>query len=95
MIQAGIVGATGYTGVELLRLLSGHPEVEVVAVSSDSEAGQPVADVHPHLRAGVDLAYIPHQQLYETECDGGVLRGAEWYRDAAGSGTPGARSAGG
>lgn len=68
MIQAGIVGATGYTGVELLRLLSGHPEVEVVAVSSDSEAGRPVADVHPHLRAGVDLAYIPHQQLYETEC---------------------------
>ena len=68
MIQAGIVGATGYTGVELLRLLSGHPEVEVVAVSSDSEAGRPVADVHPHLRAGVDLAYIPHQQLYKTEC---------------------------
>ncbi|MDE0153258.1 MAG: N-acetyl-gamma-glutamyl-phosphate reductase [Gammaproteobacteria bacterium] len=68
MIQAGIVGATGYTGVELLRLLSSHPEIEVVAVSSDSEAGRPVADVHPHLRAGVDLAYIPHQQLYETEC---------------------------
>ena len=69
MIQAGIVGATGYTGVELLRLLSGHPEVEVVAVSSDSEASQPVADVHPHLRTGVDLAYIPHKQLYETECE--------------------------
>ena len=68
MIQAGIVGATGYTGVELLRLLGDHPEVEVVAVSSDSEAGRPVADVHPHLRAGVDLAYISHQQLYETEC---------------------------
>lgn len=68
MIQAGIVGATGYTGVELLRLLSDHPEVEVVAVSSDSEAGKPVADVHPHLRAWVDLSYVPHQQLYETEC---------------------------
>lgn len=68
MIQAGIVGATGYTGVELLRLLSDHPEVEVVAVSSDSEAGKPVADVHPHLRAWVDLAYVPHEQLYETEC---------------------------
>lgn len=68
MIQAGIAGATGYTGVELLRLLSDHPEVEVVAVSSDSEAGRPVADVHPHLRAWVNLAYIPHRQLYETEC---------------------------
>ena len=67
MIQASIVGATGYTGVELLRLLSGHPEVEVVAVSSDTEAGRPVADVHPHLRAWVDLSYVPHQQLYETE----------------------------
>ena len=68
MIQAGIVGATGYTGVELLRLLSDHPEVEVVAVSSDSEAGRPVADIHPHLRTRVDIAYIPHAQLYETEC---------------------------
>ena len=68
MIQASIVGATGYTGVELLRLLSSHSEVEVVAVSSDTEAGRPVADVHPHLRAWVDLSYVPHQQLYETEC---------------------------
>ena len=68
MIQAGIAGATGYTGVELLRLLSGHPEVEVTAVSSDSEAGRPVADVHPHLRGQVDLSYMPHRQLYETEC---------------------------
>ena len=68
MIKASIVGATGYTGVELLRLLSGHPEVEVIAVSSDSEAGKSVAEVHPHLRTWVDLVYVPHQQLYEQEC---------------------------
>ncbi len=68
MIKAGIVGATGYTGVELLRLLTDHPDVEVVAVSSDSEAGRPVADAHPHLRGRVDLSYVPHRRLYETEC---------------------------
>ena len=69
MIKAGIVGATGYTGVELLRLLSGHPEVEVVAASSDAQAGRPVAEVHPHLRTCVALAYVPHQAVYAAECD--------------------------
>ena len=43
-IKIGIVGATGYTGVELLRLLSSHPNAEVTAVTSRSEAGIAVAD---------------------------------------------------
>ena len=42
-IKAGIVGATGYTGVELLRLLSTHPNVEVTAITSRSEAGIAIA----------------------------------------------------
>lgn len=57
MIRASIVGGTGYTGVELLRLLCGHPEVELVAVTSRTEQGRPVAAVFPSLRGMVDLSY--------------------------------------
>ncbi len=69
MIKAGVVGATGYTGVELLRLISGHPEVTVAAASSDTEAGRAVGEVHPHLRSCVALEYVPHQAVYAADCD--------------------------
>ena len=46
MIKAGIVGGTGYTGVELLRLLAAHPDVEIAAITSRGEAGTPVARLH-------------------------------------------------
>ncbi|OYT70679.1 MAG: N-acetyl-gamma-glutamyl-phosphate reductase [Armatimonadetes bacterium CP1_7O] len=49
MIRVGIVGATGYTGSELIRLLSGHPQVQITALVSRSEAGKPVAPVLAHL----------------------------------------------
>ena len=57
MIRVGIVGGTGYTGVELLRLLSKHPQVELVAITSRSEAGLAVADLYPNLRGHVDLQF--------------------------------------
>lgn len=57
MIRVGIVGGTGYTGVELLRLLSKHPQVELAAITSRSEAGQAVADLYPNLRGHVDLRF--------------------------------------
>ncbi len=57
MITVGIVGATGYTGVELLRLLAVHPEVELKIITSRSEAGMPVSDLFPNLRGHVDLAF--------------------------------------
>ena len=44
-----IVGGTGYTGVELLRLLAQHPQAEVVVITSRSEAGLAVADMYPNL----------------------------------------------
>lgn len=47
--RAGVVGASGYTGAELLRLLAGHPEIEVVLVTADSNAGKPVAALYPSL----------------------------------------------
>ncbi len=50
MIRIGVVGATGYTGGELARLLSGHPRAQITALVSRSEAGKPIATVLPHLQ---------------------------------------------
>ncbi|SFM03267.1 N-acetyl-gamma-glutamyl-phosphate reductase [Marinobacter zhejiangensis] len=57
MIKVGIVGGTGYTGVELLRILAAHPEAEVCCITSRSEAGLAVADLYPNLRGHYDLAF--------------------------------------
>lgn len=57
MIKVGVVGGTGYTGVELLRLLAGHPKVELQVITSRSEAGTPVADMFPNLRGHLDIAF--------------------------------------
>lgn len=56
-IKAGIVGGTGYTGVELVRILSAHPQVELQWLTSRSEAGTPVADIFPSLRGVTNLVY--------------------------------------
>ncbi|MDX2456964.1 MAG: N-acetyl-gamma-glutamyl-phosphate reductase, partial [Gammaproteobacteria bacterium] len=57
MIKVGVVGGTGYTGVELLRLLAAHPESELAVITSRSEAGKPVADLFPNLRGSLELAF--------------------------------------
>ncbi|MFQ3304805.1 MAG: N-acetyl-gamma-glutamyl-phosphate reductase, partial [Oceanospirillaceae bacterium] len=57
MKKVAIVGGTGYTGVELLRLLARHPHVEVCAITSRSEAGKAVADIYPSLRGEYHLAF--------------------------------------
>lgn len=57
MIKVGIVGGTGYTGVELLRLLAQHPAVEIVAITSRGDAGMLVADMFPSLRGRVALKF--------------------------------------
>lgn len=69
MVKVGIVGGTGYTGVELLRILAVHPEVTVNCITSRSEAGMPVADMFPNLRGHFDLAF--------SEPDPGVLAGCD------------------
>ncbi|HWL45826.1 MAG TPA: N-acetyl-gamma-glutamyl-phosphate reductase [Ilumatobacter sp.] len=51
MLRVGIVGASGFTGAELLRLLAGHPEMEVVYATGDSQAGKPAAELYPGLAA--------------------------------------------
>jgi N-acetyl-gamma-glutamyl-phosphate reductase len=69
MIKVGIVGGTGYTGVELLRLLAGHPSARVTAVTSRKEAGMPVAEMFPSLRGRVDVAFSTPEDAKLTECD--------------------------
>lgn len=69
MIKVGVVGGTGYTGVELLRLLCVHPEVELAAITSRGEAGMPVADMFPSLRGQVDLAFVAPQDAWLDQCD--------------------------
>ena len=68
-IKAGIVGATGYTGVELLRLLTTHPHVEVSTVTSRSEAGMAIADYFPSLRNIYDLTFQTPDEARLDECD--------------------------
>ena len=69
MIKAGVVGGTGYTGVELLRILAGHPAVELTAITSRGEAGQRVSDMFPSLRRRVDLHFVAPEDAALGECD--------------------------
>jgi N-acetyl-gamma-glutamyl-phosphate reductase len=69
MIKAGIVGGTGYTGVELLRLLAQHPDVELRAITSRKEAGTPVAAMFPGLRGHVELAFSEPNAQALRGCD--------------------------
>ena len=69
MIKVGVVGGTGYTGVELLRLLAAHPQVEVKAITSRAEAGTPVAELFPSLRGHFDLAFSDPVSAPLGQCD--------------------------
>ena len=69
MIKVGVVGGTGYTGVELLRLLAGHPEAELVVITSRSEAGKPVSELFPNLRGSLDLAFSEPDIAQLSVCD--------------------------
>ncbi len=69
MISVGIVGGTGYTGVELLRLLLRHPEVQVTVLTSRTEAGRRVDDMFPSLRGHTDLCYSDLNIEDLKQCD--------------------------
>lgn len=69
MIKVGIVGGTGYTGVELIRLLVAHPDVELSVITSRGEAGNSVAEMFPNLRGHVELNFqIPGLEVLR-DCD--------------------------
>lgn len=69
MIKVGIVGGTGYTGVDLLRLLAVHPQVSLEVITSRSEAGMPVSDLYPNLRGHVDLCFTVPDNDALAACD--------------------------
>ena len=68
-IKVGIIGGTGYTGVELLRLLVSHPQVELTLITSRSEAHKPVSDLFPSLRGFTDLRFSQPDTANYSSCD--------------------------
>ena len=69
MIKVGIAGGTGYTGVELLRLLAGHPQVELQVITSRADAGTLVSQMFPSLRGIVDMPFTHPDQARLEQCD--------------------------
>ena len=69
MIRVGIVGGTGYTGVELMRLLARHPSARLQIITSRSQAGDAVADLFPSLRGHVDLRFSEPSPDSYGDCD--------------------------
>lgn len=69
MLKVGIVGGTGYTGVELLRLLAQHPEVEIKAITSRGDAGTAVSSMFPSLRGRVNLQFEDPAKADLAACD--------------------------
>jgi N-acetyl-gamma-glutamyl-phosphate reductase len=69
MIKVGVVGGTGYSGVELLRILANHPQVSVQAITSRKEAGVRVADVFQSLRGACELVFSDPKDAALDQCD--------------------------
>lgn len=69
MVKVGIVGGTGYTGVELLRLLAQHPAVDIVTITSRGDAGTPVSSMFPSLRRRVNIAFEDPATADLAACD--------------------------
>jgi len=67
-LKIGIVGGTGYTGIELLRILARHPHVEVVLLTSRKESGMRVDELFPSLRDRVDLVFTDPDKAHYKEC---------------------------
>ncbi len=68
-IAVGVVGGTGYTGVELIRLLTQHPRVHLSVITSRAEAGRPVAELFPNLRGHLDLCFSAPDPEALSRCD--------------------------
>lgn len=69
MIDVGIIGGTGYTGVELLRILATHPEANLKVITSRGEAGKLVSDLYPSLRGHCDVAFTEPNIDAMKQCD--------------------------
>ena len=67
MIKIGILGAAGYTGGELIRVLLGHPQAQIVFANSESNAGNPVSEVHEGLLGETDLCFTSEMPLDQVD----------------------------
>ncbi|WP_066829891.1 N-acetyl-gamma-glutamyl-phosphate reductase [Collinsella ihumii] len=67
--RVGVVGAAGYAGIELVRLLLGHPQFKLVAITSNADAGQKLVDVYPAFAGVSDLEFTTHDNPLLTACD--------------------------
>lgn len=90
-IRAAIVAATGYGGIELLRWLTGHPHVEIVAIASESSAGKPICRVYPHLagmetilRPAVEVCTVPADVYFFATPNGEAMKYAAAILDRGG-----------
>lgn len=68
-VKAGVVGAAGFAGIELCRLLISHPEFELIAATSDALDGTPLAEAYPAFRGVTDLAFSSHENTDFAQCD--------------------------
>lgn len=68
-VNVGLVGGTGYTGSELLRLLIGHPNAELQVITSRQEAGSALPEIHPQLRGHTELTFSPPSPQALADCD--------------------------
>ena len=66
-MKVGVIGAAGYAGGELLRLLVGHPNVDEIVAGSESLAGRPVSSAHPNLRKRTSLSFVHYEDV--SKCD--------------------------
>jgi len=67
--RVAVAGANGYTGSELVRLLTGHPDVSLAVVTSRSQAGKKISEIHPQLRGCCDMPLQPMEALEQNEID--------------------------
>ena len=72
MTRVAILGATGYTGIELIRLLNNHPEVELIFAGSESQAGNALSEIHPQFRGRADLI-LDRMQVEAVPSDVGIV----------------------
>ncbi len=68
-LKVGIIGGTGYTGIELLRILANHPHAQVTLITSRSESGQPISEYFPSLRGHCDIAFSAPDESDLAGCD--------------------------
>ena len=68
-IKTGIIGGTGYTGIELLRILAQHPNADITCITSRTESGQAVTQAYPSLRGAIDLLFCDPDDPIIKQCD--------------------------